>query len=285
MSGKDSFLADPDSLIAETQQRLLSFLRQFEKCITAYSGGVDSAVVAMAAHLALGARALAVTGVSDSLSPQERELAGELATRLGWQHREVATAEFENPNYLANSPQRCFHCKTELYSRIRLIGGEWSGAVLLNGANLDDIGDYRPGMTAAKEHGVVSPLIECQIDKRQVRQIAQAWGIPVWSKPASPCLSSRIAYGVNVTPERIGMIDQAERFLRELGLAELRVRYHAGDFARLEVPLSAISRLAEEPTRVLIVNKLKSLGFKFVTLDLEGFRTGSLNQLLPILDA
>ena len=155
-------------------------------------------------------------------------------------------------------------------------------AAVLNGANLDDRGDHRPGMVAAVEHRVRSPLLECGLSKNEVRQLAAHWNLPVWDKPASPCLSSRIAYGEEVTPERVKMIDQAEQLLRSLGLRELRVRYHKGDLARLEVPLDALPRLAKPDVRLRLVEELRQLGFKYVTLDLEGFRSGSLNQVLPV---
>jgi uncharacterized protein len=156
--------------------------------------------------------------------------------------------------------------------------------VIVNGANLDDRGDYRPGMAAAREHDVRSPLIECEVTKAEVRELAAHWNLPVWDKPASPCLSSRIAYGQEVTPERVGMIDRAEQYLREQGFRELRVRYHGEDLARIEVPLSELPRLAEPGLRDLLVRQLRALGFKYVTLDLEGFRSGSLNQIIGFDD-
>jgi len=268
--------------LAEKRDRLLTLIAGLESCAVAYSGGVDSAVVAKAAQLALGARALAVTGTSASLASGELEEAAALARLIGIRHEVLATEEFADPDYLANAPDRCYHCKTELYTQLEGVAERFGVAAVLNGANLDDRGDYRPGMVAAAEHRVRSPLLECGLSKDDVRQLAAHWGLPVWDKPASPCLSSRIAYGEEVTPERVGMIDQAEALLRELGLRELRVRYHKGDLARLEVPLEALPRLAQPETRQRLVEQLKRLGFKYVTLDLEGFRSGSLNQVLPV---
>ncbi len=264
------------------RERLLALIRGYDSCAVAFSGGVDSTVVAKAAQLALGDRAIAVTGTSASLAAGELDEARTLARLIGIRHEVIETEEFAEPAYLANAPDRCYHCKTELYTQLEGVTVRFGVAVVLNGANLDDRGDYRPGMTAAAEHQVRSPLLECELSKDDVRQLAASWNLPIWDKPASPCLSSRIAYGEEVTPERVRMIDQAEQILRALGLRELRVRYHKGDLARLEVPIEALPRLAEAETRTQLLAQLKSLGFKYVTLDLEGFRSGSLNQVLPV---
>ena len=246
------------------------------------SAGVDSTVVAQAAQLALGDRAVAVTGTSASLAEGELAAAQDLARRIGIRHHVLATDEFSQADYRRNQPDRCYHCKTELYTQLEGLAGQLGVSVIVNGANLDDQGDYRPGMTAATEHSVRSPLIECGFTKADVRALAAHWQLPIWDKPASPCLSSRVAYGEEVTPERVAMIDRAEQYLRSLGLREVRVRYHRGDLARLEVPIHEIARLAEFEARAGIVHALAGLGFKYVTLDLQGFRSGSLNQVLPI---
>ena len=261
---------------------LLAAIARLESCAVAYSGGVDSAVVAKAAAIALGDKAVAVTGVSASLASGELEAAEELARLIGIRHVVVNTDELNQDGYTRNAPDRCFHCKTELYTRLEKLLPELDVKAIVNGANVDDLGDYRPGMQAAANHRIHSPLADCGITKAEVRQLASDWNLPVAEKPATPCLSSRIAYGEEVTPERLAMIDQAEQFLRGLGLANLRVRYHKGDLARLEVPLADLSRLCEEGTREQIAAELRRLGFKFVTLDLEGFRSGSLNQLVQI---
>ena len=274
--------ADLPPELAAKRDHLLALIRELKSCAVAFSGGVDSAVVAKAAHLALGARAVAVTGVSASLAEGELEEARELARLIGIRHAELRTDEFANPSYLANSPDRCYHCKTELYTQLDGVTKQLGVAAVINGANLDDRGDYRPGMHAAVEHSVQSPLLECELSKADVRQLAVHWGLPIWDKPASPCLSSRIAYGEAVTPQRVHMIDRAEQYLRGLGLRELRVRYHQGDLARIEVPLAALAELSRPEVRAALVEQLRSLGFKFVTLDLEGFRSGSLNQVLPV---
>jgi uncharacterized protein len=248
----------------------------------AYSGGVDSAVLAQAAFLALGDRAVAVTGTSASLASGELEQAKAVAKQIGIRHEVIATDEFSQPAYLQNAPDRCYHCKTELYTQLDGAIEKFGVAVTCNGANLDDLGDYRPGMQAASEHAVQSPLAECGFTKADVRALARHWNLPVWDKPASPCLSSRVAYGEEVTPARLKMIDQAEQLLRAAGLSPCRVRYHRGDMARIEVPGEFLSQLATEPLRSQVIEKFKSLGWKYVTIDVEGFRSGSLNQILPV---
>jgi uncharacterized protein len=277
--------ASPVSLAsAELRDRLISQLRSYGSCAVAYSGGVDSAVVAKAARLALGERAVAVTGASASLAEGELEQASQLARLIGIRHEVVATHEVSDPNYRRNAPDRCLHCKTELYTELSAVAVRLGLCVLVNGANQDDLGDYRPGMAAAKNFHVRSPLAECGLDKGAVRSLALAWDLPVWDKPASPCLSSRIAYGEAVSPERLAMIDRAEQCLRGLGLNLVRVRYHGGDMARIEVPPASLEQLCQAEARGSIVARFRELGFKFITLDLEGFRSGSLNTLLPVAE-
>jgi uncharacterized protein len=250
----------------------------------AYSGGIDSTVVAQAAFEALGDAAIAVTAVSESLASGELEEAQEIARLIGIRHRVIHTREFADPNYLRNEPNRCYFCKSELYTRLVGMLDELGVSVIASGANTDDLGDHRPGMQAAKENKVRHPLQECGLSKADVRSLAQAWNLPTWDKPATPCLSSRIAYGEEVTPERVRMVDSAEQWVRSQGFRLLRVRYHKGDMARIEVPLSELPRLVQPKTRDALVLAFRSLGFKFVTLDLEGFRSGSLNGLIPVAD-
>jgi uncharacterized protein len=270
------------SHIAAQSEKLLERVRSYGRAAVAFSGGVDSTVVAKAAQLALGEHAVAVTGTSASLAAGELDEARRLAALIGIRHEVIQTDEFANPDYVRNAPDRCYQCKTELYTHIEAIAGRLNVDVILNGANLDDLGDYRPGMQAAREHRVASPLAECGFTKADVRELARLWELPVWDKPAAPCLSSRVAYGEEVTPERLAMIDDAERFLRERGLPTLRVRYHKGDVARVEVPLEMLERLCGAELREALVRRFKELGFKYVTLDLEGFRSGSLNALVPL---
>lgn len=264
------------------REQLLDLLRSFETCVVAFSAGVDSTVVAKAAQLALGDRAVAVTGVSPSLAEGELEEARRLAEWIGIRHEMIATHEFAKTDYTRNAPDRCYHCKSELYTQLEQVAPRLNVRVIVNGANADDAGDYRPGTQAAEEHVVRSPLMECGIGKTEVRQLAAHWGLPIWDKPAMPCLASRVAYGEEVTPERLSMIDRAEQLLRGHGLRTVRVRYHRGDLARLEVPAEELGRLVAEPARRTLVDGLKELGFRFVTIDLEGFRSGSLNALVPL---
>lgn len=266
--------------IDSKRDQLLDTLREYGSCAVAFSGGVDSAVVAKAAQMALGDRAVAVTAVSPSLAEGELEDARRLAAVIGIRHEIIQTDEFADANYTANPTNRCYFCKTELYSQLEQLLPRLQVAVTANGANLDDAGDWRPGMKAAGEHQVRSPLLECGFTKADVRELAAQWELPAWDKPASPCLSSRVAYGEEVTPERLRMIDKAEQLLRSLGLRTVRVRYHRGDLARLEVPLDAIAQIAEPETRERLTGELKRLGFKYVTLDLEGFRSGSQNDAI-----
>ncbi|MCX7421530.1 MAG: ATP-dependent sacrificial sulfur transferase LarE [Planctomycetia bacterium] len=262
---------------------LLTTLASYGRVAVAFSGGVDSAVVARAAFEACGNDAVAVTAVSFSLATGELEEARKLAALIGIRHTFIETLEFQNDNYLANPSNRCYFCKTELYSQLETRLDELGVDVICNGANVDDQSDYRPGMTAATEHKVRSPLIETGLTKADVRALAKHWSLPCWDKPAMPCLSSRIAYGVSVTSERVHRIDAAEQFLRrEFGLREFRVRLEANDLARIEVSLNEIAPLLRLPSFEVISRELRSLGFRSVTIDLEGFRSGNLNLLVPL---
>lgn len=277
--------ADPwtDPKLAAQRDRLLACLKGYGRVAVAFSGGIDSTVVAQAAQLALGDAAVAVTAVSESLASGELEEARALARQIGIRHRVVRTEEFSDPNYVRNQSDRCYFCKTELFTRLDGLLDELGADVMASGANLDDTGEHRPGMVAAAESQVRQPLVDCGLTKADVRALARAWGLPTWDKPATPCLSSRIAYGEQVTPERVRMIDQAELWLRErLGLRVLRVRYHKGDMARVEVPLDDLSRLVEPDVRAAMVKAFRELGFRYVNLDLEGFRSGNLNAMVPV---
>ncbi len=268
--------------LAAKRDRLLGVLRELPGVAVAFSGGIDSTVVAKTAFLALGERAVAVTADSASVARTELQDARELAKLIGIRHVVVRTDEFSNPDYLKNDGTRCYHCKTELYTTVERMLPELGVPVMVSGANLDDRGDYRPGLVAAAEHSVRHPLQEAGFTKADVRALALHWGLPTWDKPAAPCLSSRMAPGVAVTPERTKRVEDAEAFLRTLGLRECRVRYHDGDLARVEVPVGEIARLADDAVRTELTRTLHALGFKFVTLDLDGFRSGSLNELVPL---
>jgi len=277
-------LTSPDVELNSKRDRLIDLLQSYGRVAVAFSAGVDSTVVAQAAQFACGANSVAVTAISPSLAAGESAEAEQLASRIGIRHVTIQTNEFSNPEYLRNQGDRCYHCKTELYSNMEGLAERLNVDVIVNGANLDDLGDYRPGMQAATEHRVRSPLIEAGFTKSEVRELAKQWSLPVWDKPASPCLSSRIAYGLEVTPERVHRVDSAEQILKELlNLRELRVRHEAHDLARIEVPRSELFRVLEPAVHAQIVDRLHALGFKYVTLDLEGFRSGSLNDSLPLV--
>jgi uncharacterized protein len=268
--------------LALKRDRLLELMRSLDRVAVAFSGGIDSTVVAKAAYRALGDAAVAVTADSPSVPRSEIAEACELARQIGIPHRLVATSEFDDPDYVRNDGARCYFCKDELYTRMEGLLPELGVSVICSGANLDDRGDYRPGLKAAAEHHVRHPLQEAGFTKADVRQLAQHWELPTWDKPASPCLSSRLAPGVQVTPERTGSVEAAEAYLKGLGLRECRVRLHEGELARIEVPAHEIARLAVPEVRTGLAQKLRELGFQFVTLDLEGFRSGSLNSLVSL---
>ena len=265
--------------IEEKLARLRERLVELGSVLVCYSGGVDSAFVLAAAHAALGPRAIGMTAVSPSLAPGEHEDAVAVARSIGADHRLVASNEIEDAGYVANNPDRCFHCKSELYRIAAQKRVEWGLAAILNGTNVDDLGDYRPGLEAARLAEVVSPLVELGFTKADVRAGASALGLPIWDKPAAACLSSRIPYGTSVTRERLTQIGGFEGALKRLGFRQVRVRYH-GELARIELALAELGRAAEPEVRDAIVAAGKQHGFKYVTLDLAGYRVGSHNEVL-----
>lgn len=276
---------ESSQLIVQKAELLVGILAGYGRVVVALSGGVDSAVVAKAASLGCGERALAVTSSSPSLATGELELAQRLAESIGLHHEVIYTEEFSVAGYQLNAGDRCYYCKSELYERIEENLSRWNADVVCNGANLDDLGDHRPGMKAARESQVRSPLIDAKLTKSDVRALAKHWQLEVWDKPAMPCLSSRIAYGVEVTPQKVQWIDAAERFLKEtFSLKELRVRFEENDLARIEVPTESVALLVQTPAREQIVTAFREIGFRYVTVDLEGFRSGSLNQVLDIVE-
>lgn len=267
-----------EKALAVKRARLETKLGSYGRAVVAYSGGVDSSLLAAETHAALGDRAVAVTAVSPSLSQRERSAATELARRFGWNHREVVTHELERPEYARNGPDRCYWCKSELFAVLAPIADELDAAILV-GTNLDDLGDHRPGLRAARERSIDAPLAEAGLTKEDVRALARALGLPTTDKPASPCLASRFAYGVAVTADGLRRVDQAEEAIRALGFDELRVRDH-GELARIEVPRHRIDDLVAR--RVEVEEALTSLGYTYVTVDLTGFRSGAMNEVLSL---
>ena len=261
-------------------QRLASALQRHGRVLVAFSGGVDSTLVLHAAVATLGReRVLAVTGVSPSLARRELEEAQALAARIGATHRLLDTHEVEDPRYAANPANRCYYCKSELYDRLAEVARDEGWDAILDGTNADDTRDVRPGRRAAGEHGVVSPLLEAQLGKDAVRALSRAAGLPTWDKPEMPCLSSRIPYGMAVEPEKLRQIEAAEECLRDAGIRGGRVRHH-GELARVEFPPADLARLADGEFRERIVHGIRAAGFRYVTLDLEGYRKGRLNEAL-----
>lgn len=260
---------------------LLEWFAGFPGILVAFSGGVDSTVVAQAAYLAVGTNSLAITADSPSLSRHELAQARELAQLIGIRHQIIQTDELLDADYARNDAQRCFHCKSHLFSKLESLRCQLPSAwIIATGTNKDDLSDFRPGLRAAADFAVRSPLAELGITKAQVRELASYWLLPVDDKPASPCLASRIAYGVEVTPQRLRMVEEAEAMIRGLGIPEFRVRVHAGEVARIEVGTEWLAIFMQPVVRTDIIRRFHEIGFKFVALDLEGFRSGNLNQLV-----
>ncbi|RCJ18658.1 TIGR00268 family protein [Nostoc sp. ATCC 43529] len=266
-------------MLTEKLEQLRALFEEMEQALIAYSGGVDSTLVAKIAYDVLGDRALAVTAVSPSLLPEELEDAKIQAATIGIRHQIVQTHEMENPNYTSNPVNRCYFCKSELHDTLKPLALELGYPYVVDGVNADDLHDYRPGIQAAKERGARSPLAEVGVSKVEVRQLSQQLSLPWWDKPAQPCLSSRFPYGEEITVAKLQRVGRAEIFLRKLGWQNLRVRSQ-GDTARIELLPEQIKEFVLKTDLQILVDAFQDFGFIYVTLDLEGYRSGKLNQVL-----
>jgi uncharacterized protein len=269
----------PSAGMLAKEQQLKDLFRQMRSVLVAFSGGVDSTYVAYIANAELGDKAICVTGESPSLPQYQRGECARIAGQFGLRREIIQTEELDDPRYRANAPNRCYFCKDELYSKLGVLAHERGVGFVVDGSTMDDIGDYRPGRAAATEHGVRSPLIEVGLNKREVRELSHRAGLPTWDKPASPCLSSRIAYGTTVTIQRLESVDRGEEIMRELGFREFRVRHH-DNLVRIEVAPSELDLALRREVIDNLARRFRDLGFKYVTLDLHGYRSGAMNEVL-----
>ncbi len=267
--------------LREKEGKLFDLIGSHRRVLVAFSGGVDSSCLAFAANRLLGSEARCVTALSPSVSGYQRELAERFATRHGLNHTFVQTREMDDPNYTSNPTNRCYFCKSELYSLFGRLCREWEAEVVLDGSNHDDRSDYRPGREASRERGVVSPLLEAGLTKAEVRELSRGWGLDTWDLPAMPCLSSRFPYGVAITEAKLRQVDRAESLLRRLGFRNFRVRHHE-TLARIELDEAEMPRFLDPTMFSTIDREFRAYGYRHVTLDLRGFQSGSLNQLISV---
>ena len=271
-------VANPARL-REKEEKLFSILGGMGRVIVAYSGGTDSAYLAWAAHRVLGAGALAMTADSASIPESHKRDAEQFVRQFGIAHEYITTYEFDNPDYVKNDANRCFHCKDELFTRLDQIGRERAIEYIVYGVNVDDLGDYRPGQSAARQHQVKSPLVDAGLTKAEIRELSRMAGLPTWDRPASACLSSRIPYGTPVTIENVKTVEAGEEELKALGFRQFRVRFH-GEVARIEIAREEMQKALTMEMAGKLTAIFKGLGFKYVALDLEGYRQGSMNEVL-----
>jgi uncharacterized protein len=268
-------------LLADKQNKLFAILRDLEQVIVAYSGGTDSAYLAWAASHVLGDKAVAITADSASIPESHKRDAEEFAREAGFRHEYIQTYEFDNPDYIANNPDRCFHCKDELFTRLDEVGATRGVRHVIYGVNKDDLGDYRPGQNAASLHDVKAPLVEAGLTKAEIRELSRMASLRTWDRPASACLSSRIPYGTPVTPETIKTVETGEEAIKALGFKQFRVRFH-GELVRIEISREELQRAFSLEMAEAFTNIFKPLGFNYVTLDLQGYRQGAMNEVLNL---
>ena len=272
-------LIESSSVAEQKEANLRRLMREMRTVLVAFSGGVDSSYLALIATQELGENALCVTGISPSVSQFQREEAEKIAGEFGFNYEKIKTDELANPDYAANPTNRCYFCKTELYGKLEILAKEREIEFVLDGTNHDDVGDHRPGRQAASEKNVRSPFVEVNLTKDEIRELSKKQNLPTWDKPASPCLSSRIAYGVPVSIERLSKVERGEEILRKLGFVEFRVRIH-NELVRLEISRMEMEKVLSLEMADRLRDEFESLGFNYVTLDLQGFRTGAMNSNL-----